>query len=69
MIDQVESKLEKGIDDKRKLRKLEDDEEYDYITVPPDGGFGWIVLVACFVSYYLEFILYTINIYFLSLLI
>ncbi|CAF2338425.1 unnamed protein product [Rotaria sp. Silwood2] len=35
--------------EKRKLRKLEDDdEEYDYITVPPDGGFGWIVLIACF---------------------
>ncbi|CAF2733959.1 unnamed protein product [Rotaria sp. Silwood2] len=31
-----------------KLSKLDDDEEYDYITVPPDGGFGWVVLVACF---------------------
>ncbi|CAF0728838.1 unnamed protein product [Adineta ricciae] len=25
-----------------------DDDEYDYITQPPDGGFGWIVLIACF---------------------
>lgn len=34
---------------KHALRKLEDDdEEYDYITVPPDGGFGWVVLIACF---------------------
>ncbi len=63
MADQVESKLQKGIEEKRKLRKLEDDEEYDYITVPPDGGFGWVVLVACFVRDYLEFILYIINIY------
>ncbi|CAF1046568.1 unnamed protein product [Rotaria sp. Silwood1] len=31
-----------------KLSKLDDDDEYDYITVPPDGGFGWVVLVACF---------------------
>ncbi|CAF1287823.1 unnamed protein product [Rotaria sordida] len=30
------------------VSELEDDEEYDYITVPPDGGFGWVVLVACF---------------------
>jgi len=63
MIDQVESKLEKGIDDKRKLRKLEDDEEYDYITVPPDGGFGWVVLVACFVSHYFEYVFHMINIF------
>ncbi len=34
----------------KKLSKLDDDDEYDYITVPPDGGFGWVVLVACFVS-------------------
>ncbi|CAF1600271.1 unnamed protein product [Rotaria magnacalcarata] len=37
-----------SVSDKRNLRKLEDDEEYDYITVPPDGGFGWVVLIACF---------------------
>jgi hypothetical protein len=69
MMDQVEKKVQKEVDEKRKLRKLEDDEEYDYITVPPDGGFGWVVLVACFVSYYLEFILYSTTYRFLSLLI
>jgi len=39
---------------KQALRKLEDgnddDDEYDYITVLPDGGYGWVVLVACFVN-------------------
>lgn len=28
--------------------KEQDNDEYDYITVPPDGGFGWVVLLACF---------------------
>ena len=43
---------------KQALRKLEDgnddDDEYDYITVPPDGGCGWVVLVACFVNNFYE---------------
>jgi len=69
MTNQLEEKLQKEVDKNRKLHKLEDDEEYDYITVPPDGGFGWVVLVACFVSYYLEFILYSTKYLFLSLLI
>jgi hypothetical protein len=60
MTDEVETKPQKEagepISEKRKLRKLEDDEEYDYITVPPDGGFGWVVLIACFVSNYIDFI-------------
>ena len=50
---EAESKLQKEEEEKRKIRKLEDDDEYDYITVPPDGGFGWVVLVACFVSSHL----------------
>ncbi|CAF3336006.1 unnamed protein product [Rotaria sp. Silwood1] len=52
MANEVEKKLQteaaESTSEKRKLRKLEDDEEYDYIAVPPDGGFGWIVLIACF---------------------
>ncbi|CAF0941506.1 unnamed protein product [Rotaria sordida] len=32
----------------KKSDELEDDDEYDYIKVPPDGGFGWVVLIACF---------------------
>lgn len=50
MTERSELKVEQEIDGKNKLRKLPDDDEYDYITVPPDGGFGWVVLVACFVS-------------------
>lgn len=35
----------------KKPEELEgNDDEYDYIRVPPDGGYGWVVLVACFVS-------------------
>lgn len=39
---------------KKEASKLEDDGEYDYITVPPDGGFGWVVLIACFVSSHIK---------------
>ena len=35
---------------KKELNKLDDDDEYEYVTIPPDGGFGWVVLIACFVS-------------------
>ncbi|CAF0965157.1 unnamed protein product [Rotaria sp. Silwood1] len=31
-----------------KVNEHEDDEEYDYIKIPPDGGYGWVVLIACF---------------------
>ena len=54
MVDEVKMKGKKDAGEtaskNRKLRKLEDDAEFDYIVVPPDGGFGWVVLIACFVS-------------------
>jgi hypothetical protein len=55
MTNEVETKFQKEavepVSEKNRLRELEeDDEEYDYITIPPDGGFGWVVLIACFVS-------------------
>ena len=33
-----------------KVNEPQDDKEYDYIKIPPDGGYGWVVLIACFVS-------------------
>jgi hypothetical protein len=51
MTNEVDTKVQKEAGKPvSKKDKLEDDEEYDYITVPPDGGFGWVVLIACFVS-------------------
>ena len=47
----MESRSDKEVDSEKKVTKLsDDDDEYDYITVPPDRGYAWVVLVACFVS-------------------
>jgi hypothetical protein len=35
-----------------------DNEEYEYVTIPPDGGFGWIVALAAMVFEFLLLILY-----------
>jgi hypothetical protein len=43
MASKAESKLQKETTEYQ-------EEEDDDIIVPPDGGFGWVVLVACFVS-------------------
>ncbi|CAF0934713.1 unnamed protein product [Adineta steineri] len=48
MTNKVESKLRDEKDAKRNLCKPQDNEDYDYITIPPDGGYGWVVLIACF---------------------
>lgn len=45
-----DSNVDVDIEKQPKSAELDDSEEYDYITVPPDGGFGWVVLFACFVS-------------------
>ena len=44
----MELKLEK------KTESADDSDEYDFITVPTDGGYGWAVLAACFVSFSLS---------------
>ena len=50
------SESNKPAESKKNLTKqLDDDAEFDYIVVPPDGGYGWVVLVACFVSSYWSF--------------
>ena len=47
MTSQVEKKPgEEMTLDKKGSEVLED----DMITIPPDGGYGWVVLIACFVS-------------------
>jgi hypothetical protein len=32
-----------------KLKELDDQGEYEYITTPPDGGFGWVIAFAAMV--------------------
>jgi hypothetical protein len=45
----------KQIDDDDEQIKLKhvnkngSDDEYEYVTVPPDGGFGWVVAFAAMV--------------------
>ena len=48
----MKSKSDQDIELKDQSKQVEDDEQYDSITVPPDGGYGWVVLIACFVSDY-----------------
>jgi hypothetical protein len=39
-----------------KLKNIEDhteQEEYEYVTIPPDGGFGWVVVFAAMVFYFI----------------
>jgi hypothetical protein len=54
----IKNETAKPVSEKDELNKLEDDDEYEYVVVPPDGGFGWVVLIACFVSNYIEVIFF-----------
>jgi hypothetical protein len=39
-------------DEQAKLKHIDDypnEEEYEYVTIPPDGGFGWVVAIAAMV--------------------
>lgn len=43
------SKLPKDKDEDHQLRALDDPDgeaEYEYIVEPPDGGFGWVIVIA-----------------------
>ena len=33
----------------RHVADAKDHDEYEYVTVPPDGGFGWVVAFAAMV--------------------
>ena len=35
---------------KEVVNEVDQEGEYDYIRIPPDGGYAWVVLIACFVS-------------------
>lgn len=35
----------------KKLGDTNNEEEYEYVTTPPDGGFGWVVAIAAMVRY------------------
>jgi hypothetical protein len=44
--------LEEEEEQQVKLKQLEDQTdqgEYEYVTTPPDGGFGWIIAFAAMV--------------------
>ena len=32
-----------------KLKHFDEPAEYEYVTIPPDGGFGWVVAFAAMV--------------------
>ena len=37
-----------------KLKQTEDNTqqgEYEYVTIPPDGGFGWVIVFAAMVIF------------------
>ena len=51
----------KAIVEQNPLREDTDDEEFEYVTTPPDGGFGWVVAFAAMVRPFPE--LHTICIY------
>jgi hypothetical protein len=39
-------------EEQAKLKHIDDhpiEEEYEYITEPPDGGFGWVIAFAAMV--------------------
>jgi hypothetical protein len=33
----------------KKIEDLADQEEFEYVAIPPDGGFGWVIAFAAMV--------------------
>ncbi|CAF3915249.1 unnamed protein product, partial [Rotaria magnacalcarata] len=39
----------KQLEEQVRLKKVDNshlEEEYEYVTEPPDGGFGWVIAIA-----------------------
>lgn len=32
-----------------------DTENFEYVAIPPDGGFGWVIAIAAMVKFFLLF--------------
>ena len=46
------SKKKQLEEEQAKLKKIDDpldEQEFEYVTIPPDGGFGWVVALAAMV--------------------
>ena len=44
----------KQLEEQVRLKKFDDpnlEEEYEYVTEPPDGGFGWVIAIAAMVLF------------------
>jgi hypothetical protein len=65
-----ESKKKKELEEEQvKLKQIDDDtnqQGYEYVAIPPDGGFGWIVVFAAMVFTFVLLCLISIFIFLFS---